>query len=264
MNNNLTINAFKHSGTSGDLIYSLPLVKHLGGGMFYLHLNQVDWIGKHYYGVEPSEFHKGRMGPKDFNFMKTFMEAQSYITQFNPLDPKSTEITHNLDMFRVPFVGHPGNYVDIYATIFGIVDPSIKQQLRDTQWLTVPEPKFYPGRTVLVNRTGRWLPNMISPKWKEWQGMGIDENAFFVGLPEEYKAFQQATGWFKVPFQPTETLLDMAQYIAGSESFIGNQSVALAVAIGLGHPHIYCEVRRDLPKERNECYFPDNPRISYF
>ena len=34
---------FKHSGTGGDLLYSLPLVKYLGGGEFYLHLNQIDW-----------------------------------------------------------------------------------------------------------------------------------------------------------------------------------------------------------------------------
>ena len=66
---------FKHSGTTGDIIYALPLVQHFGGGEFYLHLNQVDWIGQHYYGSPPAEYHKGRMNEGDFEFMRAFMEA---------------------------------------------------------------------------------------------------------------------------------------------------------------------------------------------
>ena len=115
----MSTNTFKHSGTLGDLIYSLPLVKHFGGGKFYLHLNQVDWIGQHYYGAKPNPFHQGRMNAQDYEFMKSFMRAQDYIEDFLPLDPKATEITHNLDKFRPLFVGHPGNYVDIYAHAFG-------------------------------------------------------------------------------------------------------------------------------------------------
>ena len=35
------MNKFKHSGTLGDIIYSLPIVKYFGGGEFYLHLHQI-------------------------------------------------------------------------------------------------------------------------------------------------------------------------------------------------------------------------------
>ena len=41
---------FKHSGTLGDIVYGLALTKYFGGGEFYLHLGQVDWIAQHYYG----------------------------------------------------------------------------------------------------------------------------------------------------------------------------------------------------------------------
>jgi len=64
---------FKHSGTLGDIVYGLALMKYFGGGDFYLHLNQVDWIGKHYYGNSPDPFHQGRMNEADFEFMKEFM-----------------------------------------------------------------------------------------------------------------------------------------------------------------------------------------------
>jgi hypothetical protein len=94
---------FKHSGAVGDLIYSLPVVKHFGGGEFYLHLNQIDWIGKHYYGSAPNPFHQGRMTQTDFEYMQGFMEAQTYITKFATMK-SDTEITHNLDRFRPVFV----------------------------------------------------------------------------------------------------------------------------------------------------------------
>lgn len=253
--------SFKHSGALGDLIYSLPIVKHFGGGEFYLHLNQMDWIGKHYYGALPTPFHQGRMTQTDFEYMRDFMEAQDYIDLFGPLE--SQGITHNLDRFRPVFVGHPTNYIDIYSSVFGISDPDTQKAIRTTPWLTVPSTLRLQDRDVVVNRTQRWIPNQPSPQWAEWKNQGIEERAVFVGLPAEYAAFQTAVGW-DIPYQPTSNMLQLAQYIAGADLYIGNQSQGLALAIGLGVGQICCEARTDMPLERNECFFPDNPRIVYF
>jgi len=251
-------NKFKHSGAFGDLIYSLPTVKYFGGGEFYLHLNQIDWIGQHYYGSPPNPFHQGRMTQADFEYMQSFMEAQTYITKFGVMTPQ-TEITHNLDRFRVPFVGHPGNYVDIYSDVFGITD---KDTVRNTPWLTVPNPRPIEGRRVVVNRTQRWIPPRPGSQWDKWKRRGIERDAVFVGLPHEYEEFRKTIGW-DIPHYVCETMLDLAEVIAGAEMFIGNQSQALALAIGLG-VHVNCERRLDMPIERNECYFPGNPNIGYF
>lgn len=253
---------FKHSGTLGDIIYALPIMKHAGGGEFYLHLNQVDWLTKHFYGGEPDPFHKGRMTQQDFEFMQSFFLAQEYVTKFAALDLARDEITHNLDRFRPAFVGHPGNYVDIYADTFGIRTPEAKTALRNNPWLTVPNTIQIPNRSVVINRTARWLPKTLSPMWKQWQEQGLEAESVFVGLPEEHAAFCQATGW-NIPHHPTKDLLELAQVIAGAEQFVGNQSVALSLAIGLGVDWA-CEVRDDLPLERNECYFPDHPNGDYF
>jgi hypothetical protein len=118
-------------------------------------------------------------------------------------------------------------------------------------------------RDVAINRTSRWLPPQLSPIWNEWKENGIEERGFFLGLPEEHAAFCQATGW-NIPHHPTKNLLELAQCIAGSKVFIGNQSVALSIALGLGHRDTWCEGRRDLPIERNECYFPQRPGLQYF
>ena len=245
---------FKHSGTLGDLVYSLPIVKAFGGGEFYLHLNQIDWIGQHYYGSKPTAFHQGRMNQQDFEFMQDFMLAQDYIEKFEPLDPKTTEITHNLDRFRPAFVGHPGNYVDIYAKTFGL-SPNLWEGLRKTPWLTVPEKTTPSGVSYVINRTARWLPRTNSPLWDQWREQGVPLSSVFVGLPEEHAAFEANTGW-RVEYLPTKNMLELAQVIAGAEQFIGNQSVALSMAIGLGVPWA-CEARDDMPLERNECYFPE-------
>lgn len=256
------MNSYKHSGTLGDLIYSLPIVKHTGGGKFYLHLNQIDWIGKNFYGAEPNPFHQGRMTMKDFLFMEPFMKAQSYITGFEPLDPRTAEITHNLDKFRAPFVGHPGNYVDLYANCFGIFDPTEQMLLRTTPWITVPNPKKVEGKPIVINRTARWVPNERSPVYDQWIKDGVIDEAIFIGLPEEHKAFEAFIG-HPIQYQPCKDLLEVAEYIAGADKFVGNQSVALSIAIGLGK-EFYCEARKDLPMERNECYFPAQPGGEYF
>jgi hypothetical protein len=245
---------FKHSGTYGDLIYSLPLVKYFGGGEFYLHLNQIDWVAKHYYRTQPPAIHQGRMTQEDFQRLEPLIGSQSYITKFDVLDSKTTEITHNLDRFRELFVGHPGNYVDTYADAFGISDSQIKENLRNTPWIEV-EAKAIPGKQYVINRTQRWCPKVLGPAWAEWREQGVPESSIFVGTEQEHREFEQITGW-NIDYHPTKDLLELAQVIKGSEQFIGNQSVALSIAIGLGHPFA-CEARDDLPLERNECYFPD-------
>jgi len=255
------MNTFKHSGAFGDLIYSLPLVKHLGGGDFYLHLNQIDWIGQYYYGSKPNPYHQGRMRPEDYEYMRSFMEAQEYIQKFDVMQP-STEITHNLDHFRPLFVQHPGNYVDTYSQAMKVRDPLVQKQLRTEPWLTVPTPQPIPGRPVVVNRTSRWIPPSPGAQWRRWQDQGIEQEAVFVGLAHEYEEFKRAVGW-DIPHHECPTMLDLAQVIAAADMFIGNQSMALSLAIGLG-VQVVCEPREDLPLERNECYFGDVERIQYF
>ncbi len=255
-----TTKKFKHSGALGDLVYGLAIAKHLGGGEFYLHLNQMDWIGQHYYGALPAPFHQGRMTPADFDYMRDFMLAQDYITLFDTVGPQ-TEITHNLDRFRPLFVGHPTNYLDIYATAFGL-DPQERTKVNSRPWLTVPKPTEIPSRPVVINRTQRWIPQQASPAWDELRTQ-VEDQAVFVGLRHEYEAFKQALGWDQIVYYPTPTMLDLAQVIAGADCFIGNQSQAYALAVGLGVEEILCEVREDLPIDRNECYFPQMENIRY-
>lgn len=256
---NNIMNTFKHSGAAGDLIYGLAVMKTLGGGELKLHLNQMDWIGQHYYGSKPDPYHQGRLTQKDFEYMRSFMEAQTYISKFSILDPATDEVTHNLDRFRTPFASNPGNYIDVYCHVMGIHGDEIRADIRNNAWLTVPEPTII--EPVVINRTARWRAN---PPPKEWTGMRDHFKgwAVFVGHESEYQDFKKTFDW-DLPFYPTSTQLELASVIAGANQFIGNQSQALALALGLGKD-VCCEIRRDLPKERNECYFPAHPTAQWF
>lgn len=253
---------FKHSGAFGDLIYGLALVQHLRGGEFYLHLNQINWIGRHYYGSDPSPFHQGRLNQEDYESLRPLLLDQPYISHVGIMD-NTVEITHNLDRFRPAFVNHPGNYIDIYSDCFGITDAIERASIRNSPWLTVRNPKTVEGRPICINRTLRWLPPQLSDQWHTWREQGWADKSFFLGLPEEYEAFVTATKFDQTVYIPTSTMLDMAEYIAGAQTYIGNQSAGLALAIGLGRT-FHCEYRRDLPFERNECVFLQHPRGIYF
>lgn len=260
------MNTYKHSGAFGDLIYSLIVPKFTGGGEFYLHLNQLEWIGQHYYNSPPADFHKGRLNQRDFEFMQPFMEAQEFITKFDILDPVATEISHNLDRFRPAFVGHPMNYLDLYAETFNLfnIDAAVTRQIKAEGWLTVPKKRVIEDRPVVINRTTRWCPPDLAPHWDHWKNnKKWEDHAVFVGLEEEYARFRQVTGWI-IPWQRTSDMLELAEYIAGARCFIGNQSQCYALAVGLNVADIRCERRRDLPLERNECYFPQRTQIEYF
>lgn len=257
----MNIRRYKHSGTIGDLIYSLALVKFTGGGEFYLHMNNINHLTVQYYGSLPLPFHQGRMNQQDFDFMKDFMLSQEYITDFQKYDSTQVEITDDLDNFRNLFVGHPGNYVDIYAAIYNIHNPIIKHSLRNSPWLTVKNPKKIEGIEFVVNRTDRWINPIPHYAYEQWKKEDVDLKSIFVGLESEYEKFVNQTGW-RCQYYPTKTMLELAEIIAGADHFIGNQSQCLSLSIGLGTPWI-CEVRKDIPLQRNECYFPNHPQGQY-
>lgn len=260
------MNTYKHSGAFGDLIYSLIVPRHTGGGEFYLHLNQMDWIGQHYYGSPPADFHKGRLNQKDFDFLAPFIEAQEYITKVGILDPNATEISHNLDRFRPLFVGHPCNYLDLYASIFGLfnISPEVTDMVKTGAWLNVPKARPIQSRPVVINRTTRWVEPGLPENYNRWKNdSNWEDHSVFVGLKEEYERFRQLSGWI-IPHQPCSDMLELAEYIAGAQCFVGNQSMCLSLAVGLGVSDIRCERRRDMPIERNECYFPERGQIEYF
>jgi hypothetical protein len=97
----------------------------------------------------------------------------------------------------------------------------------EKQWLKVT-PK--PVAEVVISRSNRyknpWFPwKKIIQKYKK--------KAVFVGIPEEYKLFCKRLNNREIPHHKTKDLLELAEVIAGSQLFIGNQSAPYSIAEGL-------------------------------
>jgi hypothetical protein len=96
-------------------------------------------------------------------------------------------------------------------------------------WLQA-EPSNETAGKVVINRTGRYR----NPSFY-WERLvrHYSHRLVFVGLPHEWREFCAHFGY--VDFRPTSNLLEVAELIAGSELFVGNQSCAYAIAEGLKH-----------------------------
>jgi hypothetical protein len=86
---------------------------------------------------------------------------------------------------------------------------------------------------IVIHRTGRYQNQFF--RWQSVMDRYADV-AIFLGTAEEHKRFTEEFG--RIDYCPTRDLLEMAQLIVGSEMFMGNQSVGLAIAEGLKHPRV--------------------------
>ena len=99
------------------------------------------------------------------------------------------------------------------------------------------------GKPIVVNRTSRHLHGSDGSGWNEFIKNGLGDYGVFVGSEEEHAVFEN-TLKIKITYHKTNDLLELAQVIQGAEQFIGNQSAALSIAIGLGKTY-WCELRAD-------------------
>lgn len=193
---------FKHSGDAGDVIYSLPAVRVAGGGDFYL---------------SRSDFTRVASDEKALANIAPLLLAQPYIASVALWNAQP--IAYDLDLFRN--IGDAKqNIADRHLRAF-----SFPETESDVAWLEVSPLSVSP---VVINATARFR-NPHFP-WREVLER-FKGSCVFVGHPTEFEAFTRSYG--RLPYRPTQNLLELAEVIAGAELFIGNQSCACAIAEGL-------------------------------
>lgn len=240
---------FRHSGTFGDLIYSLSVVKKMGGGTFAIHLENIERCVAQY-GYRPDEVdqaHRGRLRNADFDLLRPLLFRQSYIKYV-------TAWTGNhdvdLDTFRgVLFRGFEGNYVEAYYKTF---DLPFTPDVYNETWLEADAVKIAP---IVINRTFRYRCPEGNGTWQTLlEQANITKNGIFVGNDDEHTDFMKSTG-FKVERYIVKDFKELADVIAGADLFMGNQSAAYSIAMGLGKSSVL-ETIKIKPLKNNECYFP--------
>lgn len=245
---------FSQTWTFGDIIYSLIPIRLLGGGEFYLRLENLDHLCKTVIGWPNGGTHSGRMTQKDFDLLKPLIEAQPYIKKWAVY--KDEAITHPLDNICCWFYGNQtdkGHYGRQYGLAVGL-DPQQFEPEITKPWLTNVKRVKVPGKGIVISKTDRYGNGQVHPVWQRIVNEKWYDQALFVGTAEEHANYE-ADFKIKIQHYPTKDLLELAEVINGSDLYIGNQSVGMAIAQGLG-VNFWCDHRKDnCTLEGCETYF---------
>lgn len=210
----MTENVYLHLGDLGDVIAALPTIKALGRGKLVI--------------CPPSGAkNQGRESLRGtrFNAISPLLEAQPYLSGVEWSDEVPANVTHDFSKFRQGYI--PGeSLADWQARHMRVkIDTS-------EPWLTARRSGQSIGRTIIA-RSVRYHNDGFP--W--FAVLGKFRDIMFVGLKEEYEAFQRQHG-ANVEFRPTKDLLELAELINGASQFVGNQSCPFWIAAGLGVPII--------------------------
>ena len=228
------------SGDNGDIIASLPLIRHLGGA----HVT----IGNH-----PGYPHNGmRDIKKYYDSIASLLETLPYVKSV-----AYAEDHHNADYdltnWRVCWNRYR-SLADAQALYAGFENIDL------SPWLDAnPDPRTK-GK-VVVARSQRY-PNHSFP-WLEatrrYRGRMV-----FIGTPDEYKEWQKHS-MGKSEYIPCKNFLEMAELIQGCDFMIANQSSPGWVAMGLGKKLIQesCSWALDSKVPRPENQYVDGSIVEW-
>lgn len=209
---------FSHSGHTGDVIYSMPAMFALAKGRkinLYLRLNQ-----------RATEFTKKMKHPngnvmlteKSVQLFDSLLSSQPGISKFGAL---GNEVVHyDLSMFKAfPFDFRMSSITRYFLLAFGV-----SYDLH-TPWLHVtPDASF--SNAIVLARSSRYRTPGI-----DYRILQKYPRVVFVGLPDEYADMKPLVP--NMEYKPVANFLELAQVIAGSKLFIGNQSFPFALAEAL-------------------------------
>jgi hypothetical protein len=248
---------YKHSGTLGDLIYSLSVVKKMAvenNAMFLVALNNIENCVSQY-GYRPDEVapeHRGRFTFNDYKWLSPLLRHQSYIAEVGTWTQGTPEPDVDLDRFRgTLFRGFEGNYVQAYHIAFGL---PFRLEDFDTPWLEAPAIKTKP---IVVSRTARYRstePEATAIHMQMALDADLENNGIFVGTEAEHQEYVGTTG-VKIPYRAVNDFLELAGIVAGADLIVSNQNFVYSLAMGLGKDTVL-ETIKIKPLQNNECFFP--------
>ena len=209
---------YRHAGDAGDIISSLPVVRHFGRG---------DLL------IEAAPYTRQALTPDKWCGLDLLLKQQPYINDVREWRREMVSI--NLNDFRARLFKaiRAGQHKDKSLVDWHIEAHGLPLNLKDSAWLTVAEPNKV--ARVVFNRTGpgrephHVYHNQLFPWHRVWQK--YHEDAVFIGSKLEYEVFRNTCG--EVPYYPTANLLEAARVIAGADLFIGNQSCCFWIAEGM-------------------------------
>jgi hypothetical protein len=235
---------FRHSGKMGDLIYSLPLIRHLGGG----HLK-----------INPGIIDDGspRLTDSAFQSLLPLLEIQSYIKSVTLYEGGQIDV--DLDKFREAIPWSHANLVDANYIAHDLA-PDPKNHI--DPWIEIPGVKLRTRKPVVVSRTERYLGGQGDDNlfYHQMVRQGLGDHGIFIGFPHEHARFEELFS-VKIEHIQPDNSLEIAMILGGSELWIGNENYIGALAEGLKKTCAR-EIRKTEAAEKMYCAF-QRPNLFY-
>jgi len=214
-------NDFYISGELGDIIYSLPSIKYLGGGNLYI-------------GGQFDKFPNYKVLDKNLvNQLSEILLQQPYIKNvyFSETCPNNVI---DLNQFKNRFIDWNNNKLNDnevdklrrtnISTLFSNL-LKVPTTICSNKWLTN---KISQSEFIVVNRSLKYHNEKFP--WTEIV-TNFKEYIRFIGHKDEYDDFCNKFG--KVNYVETPKLIDVFNIISECAVFIGNQSFCYSLAEGL-------------------------------
>ena len=213
-----------HSGNAGDIIYSLPTVKRmqeLSGKKisYFIKIDQPHQLGRQYGHPLGSVMMNQRMA----EMLLPLISSQTYIDHAAVHGGECEHV--DLDKFRrAAMMLDRGDISRWYSLITG-VSPHVH-----LPWLHV-QPDQHFSNSIVISRSERYRNVLL-----DYSILDKYPDVVFVGIESEYKIMRAILP--KMRWVQVQDFQKLAEIIAGSRFFIGNQSFAYSIAEGLKHPRI--------------------------
>ena len=213
-----------HSGNAGDLIYSLPAMRkaseiHNNPVHLYLRIN----VAGQYAGMN-HPLGNVQMNQTIAEMLTPLLLSTKFIGKVEITD-EAAKCDYNFDLFRKihNYTGHISQwYFHVYPELTCDLSRRIDFNLK----------KSTAEFDIVLNRTSRYHnPTFDYSILKPYQ-----DRITFVGLPQEFKVITAKLPDIK--YHPVQDFSELAQVIKASNLFIGNQSMAYAIAEQMKHHRI--------------------------
>ena len=207
---------FKHSGNSGDIIYAIPVMLAIAKGKpIHLHLNIDQKVS---YGKSPHPLGNVMLNKKMVDMLQPLLLSQPGFATCDIWVGQEVDV--DLDYIRkYPFLLNRGNIARWYFLVFGEFFEL------NNPWIQVePNPEL--NCAILVARSQRYQAPGI-----QYDFIKKFPEVYFIGVEAEFDDMKKSIP--NLQYKPVKDFLEMAQLIAGSKLFIGNQSFPFSLAEGM-------------------------------
>jgi hypothetical protein len=226
------VKTFLISGDMGDVVYAIPTIKACGGGRLYLDAS--GGAGDSFVQAQLKVLGQPRLRFSDRSvaFISSLVSAcgiEAALWSGEPVDV-------NLNAFRTMISSGESiptaisKAAGLYLTSF---DP----------WISVDKVPVIDGLVVSCSRSFRHTPNHLF--WMQ-SAQSLSASAVFLGTDLEHSVMEEVLQR-PIRHQKCSTALETAGVIASTNTFVGNISLPMAIAEGLGmtrvvetHPMVKC------------------------